>query len=102
MQKKAKSGKTLDGVYKRTNVSFSLHEKPLNFDDVSIVDFMLTKLNSYDSEYIKMICKSEGSCHFLIGIFSSSNVMFEFGANTIKRLSTLNVGVKFDFYGGED
>lgn len=102
MQKKTKNGKILDGVYKRTNVSFSVHENPLNFNDTSVVGLIQNQLDSFDQDYINLIYKSGGSCHFLIGIFSSNNVMFELNIDIIQRLSTLKISVKFDFYGGAD
>lgn len=102
MPRKTKTGKLLDGIYDRTNVSFSLHENPFNFDEVSITSFIKKQLDSYDPDYINWIFESGGNCNFLIGVFSSNNVMFEFSLDIIHRLSSLNISVSVDFYGGED
>ena len=100
-QKKTKSGKFLDGYYKLTNVSFCLHDLPLNFDDASIDGFLKTQLESYDTDYIKHLVESGGSCNFLVGVFSSENVMFELSLETIGMLSASKISIKYDFYGGE-
>ena len=59
-QKKTKSGKFLDGYYSLTNVSFCLHDLPLDFVDVSIDDFLKAQLESYDTDYIKCLVESGG------------------------------------------
>ncbi|MDO6705967.1 hypothetical protein [Photobacterium sp. 1_MG-2023] len=99
--KKTKSGKILDGMYKRTNVSFCLHESPLNFDDVSMNDFLKMQLRGYDREYIVQLVESGGSCNFLIGVFSDDNVMFELSLEAIQMLSEFKVSIQYDFHGGE-
>jgi hypothetical protein len=100
-QKKTKSGKLLDGYYNLTNVSFCLHDLPLNFDDVSMDGFLKTQLESYDVDYIKRLVESGGSCNFLVGVFSSENVMFELSLEAIDMLAASKVSIKYDFYGGE-
>lgn len=102
MQKKTKSGVLLGGVYERTSVSFSLHDEPILFRDVSLVGFVLKQLGSYNHDYLNAIYEAGGSCHFLIGIFSSENVMFEFDIEAVRLIASANVGMKFDFYGGEE
>ena len=100
--RKTKQGIPLEGIYKETNVSFALHEQPLSFDDVSIDEFVMNALRSFDADYLRKIYESGGGCYFLFGVFSSGNVMFDFGVDVIQGLASLNIGVKFDFYGGED
>ena len=100
-QKKTKSGKLLSGNYKLTNVSFCLHDLPLNFDDISVDAFLKKQLESYDDDYIGHLVESGGSCNFLLGVFSSDNVMFEISHEVISMLSTVKISIKYDFYGGE-
>jgi hypothetical protein len=100
-QRKTKNRKMLDGKYKCTNVIFHLHDKPLSFDDASIDDLIKKQLESYDIDYIIHLVKSGGECDFLLGIFSSENVMFELSHEVIGMLSTAKISMKYDFYGGE-
>jgi hypothetical protein len=100
-QRKTKSGERLDGNYERTNVSFSLHDDPLNFDVVSVDLLMKTQLESLDMNYILSLVETGGSCNFLLGIFSCENVMFELSNRTIDLLSDAKISIKYDFYGGE-
>lgn len=100
-QKKTKSGKILNGNYKLTNVSFCLHDSPLDFDDTPIDIFLKKQLESYNIDYILRLVDSGGQCNFLLGIFSCDNVMFELSNETISMLSEAKVSIKYDFYGGE-
>ena len=100
--RKTKNGKPLEGFYAETNVSFALHEQPLNFDDISIDEVIMGSLQSFDFDYLRKIYESGGNCYFLVGVFSSGNVMFDLLVDVIKSLALSNVGVRFDFYGGED
>lgn len=101
-QKKTKNGKILDGRYNLTNVSFCLHDSPLSFDDeISIDDLMKLQLSNYDTDYIEHLIKSGGSCNFLVGVFTSENVMFELSIETISLLYASKISIKYDFYGGE-
>lgn len=100
-KKKTKTGKILEGNYRLTNVSFCLHDSPLNFDDVTVDAFLKTQLERYDTDYIVRLVESGGSCNFLLGVFSSENVMFELSLEVICMLSAAKISVKYDFYGGE-
>lgn len=102
MKKKTKTGKALEGVYKASNVSFLLHEHPLNCDSVLLEKFINEQLDLFNLQYIKKLSGSGGSCHLLIGLFSSENIMFELGVSTINRLANSSISLKFDFYGGEN
>lgn len=100
-QRKTKSGKILDGRYKRTSVSFCLHQSPLNFDKVSIDELIKKQIRSYDINYIEHLIESGGGCDFLVGVYSSDNIMFELGLETISLLAASKVSIRYDFYGGE-
>lgn len=100
-QKKTKNGKVLSGNYKFTNVSFCLHESPLSFDDVSVDALIKNQLEIYDTKYTAHLVESGGSCNFLLGIFSSDNIMFELNHEVICMLSTAKINMKYDFYGGQ-
>jgi hypothetical protein len=101
-QRKTKSGSILEGTYIHTNVSFCLHEHPLQFDDVLIDDIIKKQIESYNAKYISMLAETGGKCNFLLGIFSSSSVMFELGNEIIDMLSSSKISMKFDFYGGDE
>jgi len=100
-QKKTKTGNLLGGIYTHTNVSFLLHDNPLQFDKISIDDLIKKQLESYDTDYIYTLVETGGSCNFLLGIFSNESIMFEFDNEFIHALSSSRVSMKFDFYGGE-
>lgn len=100
--KKTKRGTLLEGFYEETNVSFALHEEPLSFDDASIDELVMNSIRSFDASYLHKIQESRGSCYFLVGVFSSGNVMFDFGVDVVQVLASLKIGIWFDFYGGED
>jgi len=102
MPKQTKTGKLLGGVYQRTNVSFTLHEHPLNFQGASMESLIRESLTSFDRNYLLTIHETSGSCHFLVGVFSSENVMFDISLDAINELAASNVSIKFDFYGGEE
>ena len=102
MQRKTNKGVPLGGTYKRTNVNFLLHKDPLDFDHVSIVDFIKNKLTRLNFDYTEKIFLTGGACHFIIGIFTSDNVMLDFDIDIIQQLSSLKIGIKLDIYGGED
>lgn len=100
-QKRTKSGKVLTGNYKLTNVSFCLHDLPLDFDNFSIDKFLKNQLESYNNDYIRHLVESGGKCNFLLGVFSRDNVMFELSHETISMLSDAKISIKYDFYGGD-
>ncbi len=102
MSKKTKGGKMLGGKYKRTSISFLLHDDPLQFKDIFVVDLLNKSLKSFKHEYIKKLIETGGECNFLIGIFTSDNVMINFDFDTLKRLSELKISTKLDIYGGPD
>ncbi len=102
MQRKTNQGVPLGGIYKRTNVNFLLHKDPLGFDHVSIVDFINNKLAALDLDYTNKIFITGGCCHFIIGIFTSDNVMMDFNIDFIQHLSSSKIGIKLDVYGGEE
>jgi hypothetical protein len=100
--KKTKSGKVLKGVYTKTNVSFRIHKDPLDFNEHCIESIINENLNSLDSSYLKLLNDTGGECHYLLGVYSSENVMFEFSSDLLAHLAKSKMKVKFDFYGGED
>lgn len=101
-QKMSKQGIALNGVHDRTHVSFTLHDRPLSFGDNSIEEFIVNLLGTFDKENLGKVCGAGGECYFLVGVFSSGSVMFDFSASAIQRMAKDNIGFKFDFYGGED
>lgn len=102
MPRKSKSGDALGGTYDRTNVSFSFHPDPLDIGQVSVEDFVSEKLRLIDANFLNDVFRTGGTSHFLIGIFSAENVMTYFDVNMILQLGSFKVGLKFDFYGGEE
>jgi hypothetical protein len=60
----------------------------------------IQKILNFD--YLKLIKDTGGQYHYLLGIYSSDNVMFEFSSDFLNTLAKAGVKVKFDFYGGED
>ncbi len=102
LPKKTKEGKLLGGEYKRTSVSFLLHKHPLNFNNVSVVELINKYLKSFNQNYIDKIIDTGGECNFLIGIFTSGNVVLDFDTISLYRLSRSRISVKIDIYGGED
>ena len=101
LPKKTQRGKLLGGEYKRTSVSFLLHKDPLNFYDFSVVGLINKHIKSFDQNYIEKIINTGGECNFLIGIFTSGNVMLDFDAISLQCWSHYGVSVKLDIYGGE-
>lgn len=102
LERRTNQGVPLGGTYKRTNVNFLLHKNPLNFDHISIIDFINTKLVTIDFDYTNKIFITGGRCFFIIGIFTSDNVMLDFTIDSIQHLSSAKIGIKLDIYGGED
>lgn len=102
MQRKTKSGVLLEGTHKRTNVNFSLHKEPLDFKDVSVAELINEQLELYDKEFLEKIFVTGGSSYFILGVFSSGNVMFDLDAELMQKLASFKSGIKIDFYGGED
>lgn len=80
----------IKGTHDRTHVSFSLHDKPLSFAEHSLVDSILGTVGSLDNTYLKDFRRSGGEVYFLIGVFSSDNVMFEFCPSCSAPHSHLN------------
>lgn len=101
-RRKTKSGKALSGDYKDTNVSFSLHESPLSFDDASVAIVIKETVKLLDFNLLSRLIETGGRCNFLLGVFSSSSVMFEIDEDVTRLLGDSRIGIKFDFYGGED
>ena len=100
MQKKTKSGNLLNGVYKETNITFILHDKPLCVDDVSMEKFIDEQLELLNCDYLKELSTTGGVTFFLLGIFCQDNVMYYFEPKLLSKLSTNNIGLKIDIYGG--
>lgn len=101
-QRKTKSGRVLEGIYAYTSVSFCLHDHPLPADKLSIGGLIKNNLTNFDHDYIHEIIRTNGSCNFLLGLFSNENLMFELDSEVINMLSYYQVSIKFDFYGGND
>lgn len=102
MPRATKNGKMLGGEYRLTNVSFLLHESPLNFDECPLEFFLKNALERVDVEIFEWIHQTGGSSNFLLGIYSDKNVMFELDIEAIGHLGEHKVSFKFDFYGGEE
>lgn len=95
-------GTPLEGVYKRTNVHFAVHEAPLEFDMDALTALIERVLNVVGEAYTQQISASGGSSHLMLGVFSDDNVMLEFAPDILARLGAGRVGLKVDFYGGEE
>lgn len=100
--RKTKGGKMLGGKYRMTNVHFHSHKDPLNFNETDLVSFINNLIVEFDYDFVLNLSETGGSCHFMIGVYTSDNVMIELDKQIIKSLSSLNIGIKFDVYGGED
>lgn len=102
MQRKTKSGTLLNGVYKETNITFILHDKPLHVGDISMEKFIDEQLELLNFNYLNELFVSGGVAFFLLGIFCQDNVMYYFEPKLLSKLSTNNIGLKIDIYGGPD
>ena len=100
--KESKGGKQLGGVYRKSHVSFPLHEKPIDFDSSDIEPLIINAITKFDIEFVRSISSSGGECYFSLGIYSEENASFSFSPDLLKQLADINTWVKFDFYGGED
>jgi hypothetical protein len=97
-----KSGKNLGGIYAETDVSFDVSDGVLDNDDVLITEVIQRTLRDLPLEPINRFAASGGTCFFLIGIYSEANLMSDFDASLLSKLSVHGLGLRLDFYGGPE
>jgi hypothetical protein len=97
-----KQGKALGGRYEQTDISFATSDGVLSTDDVLLGEFIDKVLNALPLDVINQIVASGGSCFFFIGVYSEGNILCDFDARLLSRLSAHGIGLKVDFYGGPE
>ena len=97
-----KSGNILGEVYSETDVSFAVSEKVLDTDEVLITEFIQQTLRDLSLEAIDRFIASGGSCFFSVGTYSEGNLMCDFDASLLSKLSVHGLGLRLDFYGGPE
>lgn len=99
--RKTPKGTPIGGIYKRTSVSFYLHEAPLCFDDTSIEAVVVDALDVIGSDFMSRFTESGGKIVILIGLFFVDDIMFEFSTGFISRLAEHSISITSDAYVGE-
>jgi len=97
-----KQGKNLGGTYGQTDISFAISDGVISNDDVLLGEFVDKALGSLPLNTIDQIVASGGSCFFFIGVYSEGNLLCDFDAGLLSRLSVYGIGLKIDFYGGPE
>ncbi len=97
-----KQGDELGGVYGQTDISFSISDGVVSNDEVLLSDFVDMSMGSLPLDAINQIIASGGSCFFFIGVYSEGNILCDFDAGLLSRLSVNGIDLKIDFYGGPE
>lgn len=97
-----KSGRVLGGIYSRTDISFDLSLGVVANDKLSIIEHIKKSFKKLPNVEIKDLVNTGGECFYLIGIYTEENVLLYFPALILSDLSSSLIGVKMDFYGGEE
>jgi hypothetical protein len=95
-------GNPLDGVYKVTNVHFAAHDKPLEFAQESFREVLKGVLSAMEPDFPQRVAESGGATHVLVGLFSDESLLLEVPPEVLHELATRKIGLKMDFYGGEE
>ena len=84
-----------------TRVSFKLHERPLEFDEVDFEEFLLQQLSKINFDYTSRLLEEGAKCKLVVGVFSNESAMFELDTETISQLMEASFGISVYFYGGD-
>lgn len=97
-----KLGEDLGGVYAQTDVSFAVSDGVVDNDEVLLADFVDQSVSGLPLDFIDRIVASGGICFFFIGVYSEGNLLCDFVASRLARLTDHGIGLKLDFYGGPE
>ena len=100
--KVTKEGKNLGGNYASTEINFLVSDGVLSTDDVPVSRVINEALDRLDREKICQVVLSGAHCNFLIGVYTEENVIIDFDAKLMSRLSIIGISVRLDFYGGPE
>jgi len=101
-QRETKNGELLEGLYKRTDVSFFISDGVADNDNVLLPDLIRASLSGLPLEHTYGISRSGGVCFYFVGIYSQGNLLCDFDAELLSALASHGIGLKLDFYGGPD
>ena len=101
-QRETKNGQLLEGVYKRTDVSFFISDGVADNDNVLLPDLIRASLSGLPLTHTLAISSSGGLCFYFVGIYSQNNLLCDFDAKLLSALASHGIGLKLDFYGGSD
>lgn len=97
-----KTGRDLEGVYSRTDVSFDVSGGVVLEATLPLCERVRTSLDNLPRGMIKEVSSSGGECFYLVGIYSEDNFLVHFPGELLSLLSLGSIGLKLDFYGGAD
>ncbi|ASR42752.1 hypothetical protein BEN78_04475 [Xanthomonas citri pv. mangiferaeindicae] len=97
-----RAGKSLGGTYATTEVSFDISGGVASAEEAPLVELLQRSLAQLPLGQVKELVRTKGECFFLVGIYSESNMLVYFTAEVLAALGAVSVGLKLDFYGGEE
>lgn len=95
-------GNPLDGVYKATNVHFIAHDEPLELSQESFSAVLHDVLGAMEDGFTRRVTESGGAAHVLVGLYSEESLLLELPPELLQALGSRKIGLKMDFYGGEE
>jgi hypothetical protein len=97
-----KIGNALGGHYTRTDVSFDVSGGVVSNDDVLVADLLRSALLKLPLDVIDSLVSDNGTCFFLVGIYSEENILCDFDVALLSQLAKHAIGLKLDIYGGPE
>ena len=94
--------KGLGGTYATTEISFDISGGVASAEEAPLVELFQRSLAQLPLGQVKELVRTKGECFFLVGIYSESNMLVYFTAEVLAALGAVSVGLKLDFYGGEE
>lgn len=98
--RQTKSGKHLGGTYRATNISFSLHNDPVDTNNQSPGDVIAGFIKSFDTVFFEDFYRSGGVATFVIGIYCENTLNINISSELMTSLGNLHISLDIVFYGG--
>ncbi len=101
-KRRTKTGRDLGGIYAKTDISFDVSGGVVSNDKITLFSCIQDSFRELPLDEIKNFVLTGGECFYLAGIYAEDNFVVYFPSGFLSVLSSSPIGLKFDFYGGEN
>ncbi|MCD9008273.1 hypothetical protein LDO31_18975 [Luteimonas sp. XNQY3] len=97
-----KAGRSLGGIYATTEISFDISNGVISAEQTPLADLLQYSFGQLPLNVIRDLVQTKGECFFLAGVYTEENMLVYFPGDSIAALASASIGLKLDFYGGEE